>query len=229
MSTTENNERRVFVIIDGHEMGPYEYPAFVRDAKAGYPGPDELWRFDDETEYRAVRSMWGPPQIQGAVSIPEVLPQAALVREPKSPSLTAIKIFTGSIAFCVAGISLFLLGFVVVFFLVVGVGVKAVKETTDKERNTSASLQNGTSQVRLIRNRYGNSRIEGTVTNITGKTLRYASVEFSVYSVDGSKIDTAVGAITDLGAWQVWQYDLPASPGKSVGRVVLDKVSGMSY
>ena len=53
---------------------------------------------------------------------------------------------------------------------------------------------------------FGNKTINGSLKNISGKTLSYVQLTFALYDSDGAQIGTAVANINNLTADAVWKY-----------------------
>ena len=50
-------------------------------------------------------------------------------------------------------------------------------------------------------------KITGTAKNLSGKNYSYASVEFSVYDVDGNNLGTALDNINHLANGDTWKFE----------------------
>lgn len=51
------------------------------------------------------------------------------------------------------------------------------------------------------------AKIRGTAKNISKRNYSYASVEFSVYDVDGNNLGTALANINNLGKEETWRFE----------------------
>ncbi len=104
---------------------------------------------------------------------------------------------------------------------------KAVETVSNAASNTSIS-SNGENLLQSMNNTMSNNKLEevvppaiatgdfgfktinGSMKNISGKTLSYASLTFALYDKDGAQIGTAIANINNLTADSVWKYS--ASP-----------------
>lgn len=65
------------------------------------------------------------------------------------------------------------------------------------EENTEPQIQKG---------EYGIKTINGSLKNISGRTLSYVQITFAIYDSDGAQVGTAIDNINNLTAGSVWKY-----------------------
>ena len=58
----------------------------------------------------------------------------------------------------------------------------------------------------IIVGEYGVKTISGSLKNISGKTISYVQISFSLFNADGAQIGTAVANINNLASDAVWKY-----------------------
>lgn len=120
---------------------------------------------------------------------------------------------------------LIIFGLIVIFAVVTG-GKGSSKAQNSSTSSTSVSsgenaiqaINNSTSKLKLeevdapqIADKgYGMKSVEGSMKNISGKTLSYAQVTFALYDSDGAQIGTAVANINNLTKDSVWKYSAVA-------------------
>lgn len=81
-------------------------------------------------------------------------------------------------------------------------------------QNAIQTINNASSKAKLeevtapqvVSKGYGLMNIEGSMKNISGKTLSYVQITFALYDKDGAQIGTAVANINNLTKDSVWKY-----------------------
>ena len=91
----------------------------------------------------------------------------------------------------------------------------AKKESTETTgENAIQGLNNALSKSKLeevaapeaAEGDFGLKKINGSLKNISGKTLSYVQITFALYDEDGAQIGTAVANINNLTKDSVWKY-----------------------
>lgn len=91
----------------------------------------------------------------------------------------------------------FIAVFAIVFFSMRGCSVSNEKlELSDIKMTTSYNEYLGYTV-----------KITGTAKNVSGRSLSYASVEFSIYDSAGNNLGTALDNINNLGKGDTWRFE----------------------
>ena len=95
-----------------------------------------------------------------------------------------------------------------------GGGGSSSSSNTSSGQNAIQTINNVSSKSKLeevtapqaVSKGYGIMSIEGSMKNISGKTLSYAQITFALYDKDGAQVGTAVANINNLTKDSVWKY-----------------------
>lgn len=109
---------------------------------------------------------------------------------------------------------------VVVLFIIIGALAGGGDDADTKKQNVSDESQQVTDPVSKMSHglletvvepseghtEYGNQIVNGTIKNVSGKTLSYVEINYAIYDSDGNQIGTAMDNITDLTDGSTWKY-----------------------
>ena len=82
--------------------------------------------------------------------------------------------------------------------------IQSVNNTVSKSKLEEVSAP------KIVEGDFGIKSIEGSLKNVSGKTLSYVQITFALYDEDGAQIGSAIANINNLTKDSVWKYSAVA-------------------